>query len=338
MESKFRNLKSNQNNGRKYKMKKILTFLAAFTFIFGLSVNAFASTEGYYDWSPIEINKMLEINNPGTVNPAETFNFVIGTGTGVRDGLPIAAPAFTPNTFSIDVLEGMLGGKASVNLPLFTQVGVYTYPVMETAGNTAGMDYDPATYYIVVTVINNPAYPDEGEPEFLRVLTLTDANNVKRDKFDNDFDAGDLTVDKEITGNFADPDDEFTITVTVTPVPGKVIKDGPIEWNTNDVTEVGGVYTAVYVLKGGESFTIENLPYDVSYTVVETQDPDYDMPQYDAEATGDMDMASISTTIINNRDTTVNTGISLDSLPYILILGFAASGMGLLFFRRRHAF
>jgi len=321
-------------------MKKILTFLAAFTFVFGLSVHAIESvTPVYEDWSPITINKMLTVNNPGTINPAETFHFVIGSGIGDRDGVPILnPPSFIPNTFSIDVLQGMIDGTASVNLPLFDQVGVYTYPVTETAGNTAGMDYDPATYYIVVTVINNPAYPAEGEPEFLRVLTLKNANNLKTDAFENDFDAGDLTVDKEITGNFADPDDEFTITVTVTPDPGKVIKATPIVWNTNNVTDLNGVFTAVYTLKAGESFTIENLPYDVSYTVVETQFPGYDAPQYDGEATGDMDMASISTTIINNRDTTVNTGISLDSLPYILILGFAASGMGLLFFRRRHAF
>ena len=59
------------------------------------------------------------------------------------------------------------------------------------------MVYDSATYYLVVTVISNPDFGEEDEPEFLRVLTLTDENNVKVDDFENTFNAGSLTIKRK---------------------------------------------------------------------------------------------------------------------------------------------
>ncbi|MGI6526718.1 MAG: DUF7601 domain-containing protein [Caldicoprobacterales bacterium] len=212
-------------------------------------------------------------------------------------------------------------------------VGVYTYPITEIAGNTAGMRYDSGEYYLVVTVTNDP----DNEGEFLRVLTLTDENNLKTEAFQNSFSAGDLTINKIITGNFADPDDVFTVTVTVTPDEGKVINSGPIVWNADedDVVEEEGVYTATYTLKGGESVTIQNLPYDVSYTVVETRDTRYDAPKYDDNAQRAFNEAAIATTITNNRNIGIETGVNLDSLPYFIILALAIGGLAVFMVRRR---
>ena len=86
------------------------------------------------------------------------------------------------------------------------------------------MRYDSGEYNLVVTVINNPAFGEDEEPEFLRVLTITDGNNVKSDAFENTFEAGSLTVNKVVTGNYGDPNDEFEVTVTLTPNQGKVLK------------------------------------------------------------------------------------------------------------------
>lgn len=315
------------------KINKVVAFILALTLVLGMTTVAFAEPEvpevTYKDWSPVTINKDLTINNQGTVNPAETFDFVIGGGT-VTDGAALAAPAFDPNTFTITVAQAGTTGSADITLPTFTKVGVYTYPVTETAGNTAGMDYDGGTYYLVVTVINNPDFGEQGEPEFLRVLTLTDANDVKDDSFNNDFDAGDLEINKVTTGNYTDPDDEFTVTVTLTPQSGKVLVDDAIvaagndSYNQNATT---GVVTIVYKVKGGDTYTIKNIPYDVNYAVVETQDPDYDAPAYDDKANGAMDAALISTTITNNRNTDIDTGINLDNLPYITIIVLALGGL-----------
>ncbi|RBP64490.1 pilin isopeptide linkage protein [Alkalibaculum bacchi] len=312
-------------------MKKFLVIFLALAMVFSMGGTAFATTPGYVDGSPVRIEKALTINNPGTVNPVETFKFTVDTGSGLRDGVAITAPEFSPASFTIDVAQGATTGFANIVLPTFTQVGVYTYPITEVIGNTAGMNYDGATYNLVVTVINNP-----NGAGFLRVLTLTDDKNVKRDAFKNDFDAGNLTIKKEVTGNYGDPNDQFTVTVTLTPIGDKVIKADPIlaSGGTKEVSGDGTV-TITYTVKKGSEFTIQNIPYDVNYTVVEAaNDKDYTV-SYDANASGELDAAAITTTITNNRDTTVKTGISLDNLPYVILLVSALGGLVVFVMKKR---
>lgn len=312
-------------------MKKFLSLVLALTLVLSLGAVAFASPSApaYVDGSPVKIDKVLTINNEGTVNPAETFNFTVGTASGLRDGVSIPAPAL--GNFSITVAQGATTGVANINLPTFTHVGVYTYPITETAGKTAGMRYDGAPYNLVVTVINNP----DGDG-FLRVLTLTDGNNVKGDAFENEFSAGKLTIKKEVTGNYGDPNDTFTVTVTLTAVDGKDLKAAQAALiaatgGTKDVNEDGSV-TITYTVKKGSEFTIENIPYDVDYTVVETVGTDGKTEKgytvsYDVNSNGKMDEAAIETTITNNRDLEIATGVNLDNLPYILLLVGAVVGL-----------
>lgn len=312
-------------------MKKLITFILVLSLVLGLGTVAFA--DEYEDKSEVTINKTLTIVNQGTKNPSETFSFTVVEGSGERDDQSIPAPEFDQEdaAFEITIDAGETEASTDINLPDFTQVGVYTYTLEENPGTTAGMRYDSNEYYLVVTVINDP----DNEGEFLRVLTLTDENNLKTEAFENSFEAGDLTINKVITGNFADPDDVFTVTVTVTPDEGKVINADPIEWYTEAVSEEDGVYTATYTLKGGESVTIKNLPYDVSYTVVETRDTRYDAPKYDNNAERDFDAATIETTITNERNIGIETGINLDSMPYLIILAVAIGGLAVFMVRRR---
>lgn len=323
-------------------MKKLLALVLVLTLVLGMGVGVFA--EEYEDWSPIKINKELDVQG---LNPSETFNFTIGAGSGLRDNVAIPAPAFDPAIFEISVGKGETAGFANINLPVFTQVGVYTYPISETAGKTAGFDYDDGEYNLVITVINNPAFGEEGEPKFLRVLTLTDGNNVKKDAFKNSFDSGNLTVNKVIAGNYADPNDKFEITVTLTPVEGKVLNSDAIKHDGGTISvlneETGAVKIVYSGIKGGASFTIQNIPYDVTYTVVET-DTGVDYIVTYANASGIMgvdsaedadDAAAKVATITNTRGINVETGINLDNLPYVLILGAASVGLVAFTLKRR---
>ncbi|MGI6571613.1 MAG: DUF7601 domain-containing protein [Caldicoprobacterales bacterium] len=313
-------------------MKKLLILVLVMSLVLGLGLAA--SAETYEDGSPVRIEKAL--TNGGKVNPAETFNFTVGAGAGVRDEAALDAPAFNPAAFTITVAEGGTAGFADINLPEFSQVGVYTYPITETAGNTAGMVYDSATYYLVVTVINNPDFGEENEPEFLRVLTLTDENNVKVDDFENTFNAGSLTIKKEVTGNYGDPDDEFTVVVTLAPAEGKVLKAAPITAPGGDkVINDDGTVTITYTVKDGSEFTIDNIPYDVAYTVEEPEPGAYEVSY--VNESGEIEAATTETTITNHRDLEIATGINLDSLPYILILAIAVGGLALLIVRKRMA-
>lgn len=328
-------------------MKKLLSFLLMLTLVFSMGTVAFAqengddgttTTPGYVDGSPVTIKKALTATPTGS-NPSNTFTFNVGTGTyAISEGATetTTAPAFgDSSTFTIDVAAGETAGTTDIELAKFDRVGVYTYPITETAGNTAGMTYDTGTYNLVITVINNPA--GEG---FLRVLTMTDGNNVKTDSFKNTFNAGSLTVKKETAGNYADPNDTFEVTVTLNAVEGKVLRNEMITASTNatvtGVEENGtGEVTVTYTVKKGSEFTINNIPYDVAYTVVEAVDKGYTVSYVGDTGTVKADNASATTTITNTRNKGIATGISFDNIPYILLLVGAALGLGALIVRKR---
>ncbi len=169
---------------------------------------------------------------------------------------------------------------------------------------------------------------------------MTDENNLKDDSFKNEFYAGSLTVRKQVTGNFGDPDDEFEVTVTLSPKEGKELKADPIQAPGADSfsqdPETGAV-TIKYTVKDGSEFTISNIPYDVLYNVEEAQAEEYDEPVYDGNQSGEMDAPSKETTITNNRDIDIETGVNLDSLPYFAILALAIGGLAMFLVRRRAA-
>jgi len=73
------------------------------------------------------------------------------------------------------------------------------------------------------------------------------------------------------------------------------------------------------------------------YNVEEAQAEEYDEPVYDGNQSGEMDAPSKETTITNNRDIDIETGVNLDSLPYFAILALAIGGLAMFLVRRRAA-
>lgn len=313
-------------------MKKLLAIGLVFVLVLSMSLVAFGNT----DVSEVVVGKEITLGNEGTLNPAEEFNFNVGVGLYNGPIANVTAPVL-PATLSISIAQGVLVGSGGIDLPAFTAIGEYTYPVNEVAGNTAGFVYDSATYYLKITVLN------DGEGGFIRVLTLLDEeNDVKADAFDNKFNAGSLVITKQITGNFAVFTDEFDVTVTLTPDQGKNIKEGPISVTgaVNDVGSVSknaetGIVTVTFKVTHNSTVTIANIPYDVTYEVTE----DEGEGEYTATITdndnGRIDGASQTVGIVNDLSTEINTGINLDNLPYILILGAASIGLFGFTIRRR---
>ena len=87
-------------------MKKLLSL--AMALVMGLSMAApVLAVEAPEDWTEIKVEKKIDLTNTGTVNPAETFKFVVGegvvTGTGVTG---VEAPAI--GNFSISFEEGQV--------------------------------------------------------------------------------------------------------------------------------------------------------------------------------------------------------------------------------------
>ena len=82
-----------------------------------------------------------------------------------------------------------------------------------------------------------------------------------------------------------------------------------------------------------------NIPYDVTYTVVEkdykTTDG-YDAADYNfSDIDKKIDSANDTVTITNNKGGTVDTGVILDNAPYILMLAVVAGGAMTLVIKKR---
>ena len=101
-------------------------------------------------------------------------------------------------------------------------------------------------------------------------------------------------------------------------------------WKEKDGSKQAEVTIA---LKHNETVTFTNIPYDVTYEVVEADytseaNGKYDAAKYDFTDTAKkIDSATDTVTITNNKGTTVDTGVVLDSLPYILLIAVAVVGV-----------
>lgn len=169
----------------------------------------------------------------------------------------------------------------------------------------------------------------------------------------------DLTVTKTVTGNMADLDEVFTFQMSIENVgeidPEKITyTKGETSGNLNGLTPRSGGYE--FTLKNGESIVFSGIPKDAVVTVTETGAEDYkttvdvsNTPTAEAVAlaaeTGSGDPKSGTVTIsataqtiafTNTKEIPVNTGVILDTLPYVLMLIAVGGGVVAFFLRKRH--
>lgn len=327
------------------KLKKMFAGVVAAAMMLTMSATAFA--DEYNDMSSVTITKSYEATNSGTTSPAETFGFDIAR-TSVADAASdvTAENMPIPTIANNAVYESGDAGTVNktkdiiVNLPEYSSVGIYTYTITERAGSTAGVNYRDAGIRLVVTVLQG----ETGKVRVAAVHTET-ANGTKTSTFDdNEYSAGSLTVTKQVTGNMGDRQKEFNVTVTFTAPEGKTVgeaisyTDGT-ETKTIAANWTGNTATANITLKHDESVTFTNIPYGVTYTVAED---DYTSDGYDEPSYSDTDRtvnsADETVTITNNKGAgTIDTGIGLDSLPYIMILAMVAVAMVVFLGRKRCA-
>ena len=165
----------------------------------------------------------------------------------------------------------------------------------------------------------------------------------------------DLTVTKTVTGNMADLEEEFTFQMSIANAeeinPEKITyKKGTTEGKLSELTD------NKFTLKNGESIVFSGIPKDAVVTVTETGAEEYkttvkvsDTPTAEAVAlaaeTGSGDTKSGTVTIsataqtiafTNTKEIPVNTGVILDTLPYVLMLIAVGGGVVAFFLRRRH--
>ena len=231
----------------------------------------------------------------------------------------------------------------SVDATKYPSAGYYFYKFQETAGDSAGVTYNTDPYYIRVAVAYN------SDTKALEINNVTMFNNEwkKVSEIDNFYSAGKLTVQKIVTGNMANSDDTFNVTVRFTPKEGKKLKSKIagriIDNNLGNVTITDGEdeQTATFKVKAGTTVVFTNIPEGVSYEVEETQANGYDEPAYKVNTkegnTGTIVGGKTDEAIItNNKGIQIDTGVFMNNLPYLLVLIFAAAcGVGFVVSKKR---
>lgn len=259
-------------------------------------------------------------------------------------------------------VEGKMSKNIAVILPEYTSVGIYTYKINEVVGDTAGVTYYGEDIKLVVTVQQG----DDGKIRVAAVHTEAPEEQTKTDNFPNEYSAGSLAVKKVVTGNMGDQKQMFKVNVIFHAPEGKTV-NGTIDYTTPDGWNLKvypddarwetkkGVEVEVF-LKHNDTVTFTNIPAGVTYDVVEenyTANAEeeanrlgYDPAKYSEtdknEENGTDGSGTISVvtneqgakvvdadlvTITNNKGVEVDTGINLDSMPYIILLAVAAMGI-----------
>ncbi|MCC8045519.1 MAG: hypothetical protein LIP12_08495 [Clostridiales bacterium] len=323
------------------KMKtKLLTITMAVMMALGsLSITAGAATANA-GTSSVDITKTLT----ATGLEDTTFYFTVEEYD-VTD----AASGITKYTmpeiddFSITVSEGETTGTYTITLPEYESVGVYIYKISETPGTTAGVTYDTNELYLVVTVTL-----ESGVLTRYAAIHVGSVSGTKNNTevFTNKYEAGTLAVTKSVTGNMGDTTKSFHVTVTFTKdstinstisyeVDGTTYEITPDMWTSD-------TYSVDFYVTDGTTVTFKNIPYGVTYEVVEddyyNNGDGYTTTYSGSDGTDGKGTVSgtDTVTIINNKENnTPDTGVILDSLPYILILAVVLVGAVFVIFRRR---
>ncbi len=321
-------------------MKKLFSALLALALVMSTATAAFAvapaPTPVPYDVQPV-IYKTYQINK-GTA-PAEDFTFSFdgesytnGDGETVETVIPVIPDA----TIHFDSISKTDSGSTTLSINAEDyDLGVYKYLVTETAGNTAGVTYSSEQFYLVLTIVRD----ESNNKKFVAAFHYESLDGVKttmgKTSYTNEYDSGSLTVTKHITGNMADMSKKFAFTVT--------FDSGDKTWDANSIFTSGpqgnkwNASTKTYTCELGnnESVTFSNLPAGVTYTVSENAQ------NYTSEATYSDEDKTISANDTDTVDFTntltkdIDTGISMDSLPYILMLAAAGIGMVVFFAKKR---
>lgn len=322
------------------KVRKLLSGVLALGLAMSMGMTAFAATgvdTKYDDTSKAEITKTFKAAGvtDEIKSPAASFTVTqVGEGE-VIDGEAKSAPALGTIT-AASFAEGAATSdgstqKIQIELPVYNTVGVYQYKLSEVAGNLAGVTYDNTEYYLKVTVINQ-----DGRKVRVAALHKGSADGSKTESLVNTYTAGALQITKAVDGNLGDKTKYFEFKVTLIGMEGNTyaesytVTGGSYDRNPQTI-KIGEETT--FKLKDGDTIKITNLPAGTTYTVTETAVTGYDTTKTNDE--GMIEGSVVTAAFTNTKKGDVDTGINLDSLPYLMILAIAGAGLVVFAVRRR---
>ena len=319
-------------------IKRGFAALLALTLALGMSVSAFAADAGTQ-----VAKKDYRLTNSGTTSPAETFQFTVEkvgvTDATKTDGTPLTKDDMPDLTIAdVSYAAGEAGSANSVKdlvvttpATAFPTVGVYTYKVTETPGNTAGVGYSTVGKELTLKAT---VYHDDDTLE-LKVAYAFRGDGDKGADIVNTYSAGSLSVGKRVVGNLGNKKQQFNFTVTFTAPEGKTV-NSTITYGDKTITPENfknGIATATFSLADSETMVFNNVPYGVTYDVTEDTYEGY-TANY-GNKTGTINSSRTFSHIDNEKKGSVDTGVILHSAPYILLLvGVGAAAVAFLILKK----
>lgn len=301
-----------------------------------------------------DTNKNLDKSNMPTISPV-TVEFASGEAS--TDGLE--------KDIEVNLSQIQWPG-VGVYYYNVAEVSGDTAGVQYNSGNinasmkiTVAYDQGTDTYYTAFVTLSDKMDVDENPKD--------DVTDSKVAGFDNTYSAGELTVQKLVDGNLADTTAKFIIVVTFEAPTNKTVREditfdgngtvynvsgtgaertlekiesGNVAVAASDTDGWNGTKTVAIEVSHEQYVTFENIPYNVVYTVTEDdytaeEKGKYETAIYNNDADADsnnettlvIDDASDKVVITNQKGVVVDTGISLDNMPYIMVLAMVALGL-----------
>lgn len=314
----------------------------------------------------LKVKKNFEMAE-GLKTPVSEFEFQVQAQT------PKEAPDLTINKISYaekdeaPVVDGKItiSKEATIQLPEasgFPHAGEYVYTLTEQNGGASNITYSDERYTLRIRVKN------DGEGLAIASVTAekgtangTEGNKTGEIVFTNTYakNDGKLTIEKQTTGDYADKTKKFKFQITFTE--NDANKDSTYNGKIGE-TEIDCTpgQAKAFELAHGEKLVFTGLPVGTRYVVEELGAKDGYTPSVSVvengmekgEKTASDETQGISSATDGSKDSLVGennnqvtfensyheiavTGIVMNNLPFILLIGVAAAAFGILAFMKK---
>ena len=311
---------------------------------------------GYYKITEIQENGYVITDAEGKESDAYTRDFVIENKT--DDKIPIAnfqnkklnneagiklrkvgegLQSYPNPTVSIykaeDVVNGVpkegatpvWSGNLTTNdadfiYPKVTLTAGQEYVLVETIASVEGYELKTTTLTVDNTLADGMTFTAEAGKVHELIVTNTYEEQAKAAK---------LTVKKTVTGNAINSNNKFAFTVTY-----KVGEDED-ETETTENFSLGDEETKEINIPFGATVTVTELPAGYTYSLKAVTPNTLGYANVENGISFTMPEEDVTVEINNDKSITPDTGILLDSWPYLIALAFVTAGAILTFAQRR---